>query len=264
MFDTFWQPPPIDLPGDPGFGLFTPTHLVILAVLAVVIAAIVVMYCRLGEVGRHRTRLIMGCTAMASSWIRAGGFLWWGVLGPESLPLWMCSMGIGAMFLDCLKPNSWTREWTYAMTLWGAVCALTFSDWADRPWFNIFSFQSFYVHVALIAYALMLLVSRELVPNWKNLWKVAVVTAVVVPVAMLANHLFGTNFWFLNSGSPGSPLDPILAVAGSFYIPVLIVAVAIVWALLYLPWVLWARRARRRVSRPVPQDGRTHSSSDGS
>lgn len=262
MFDTFWQPPPIDLPqGVTGFGLFTPTHLVILGILGVMIAGVVVLYCRLGDKGRHRTRLILGCTAIASSVIRAGGYAGLGILSPESLPLWMCSWGIGAMFLDSVKPNSWTREWTYSMTLWGAVCALVFSDWADRPWFNIFSFQSFYVHAALIAYAVMLLVSKELIPNWKNLWKVVVVLGVVVPLAVVANALYGTNFWFLNSGSPGSPLDPILAATGSWYIPALLVAVAILWALLYLPWILVARR---RKSRSVPKDDQRQSSSAGS
>jgi len=66
--------------------------------------------------------------------------------------------------------------------------------------------------------------------------------AVGAIVAHIANSAWGTNFWFLNAGSAGSPLEPIQAATGAFYVPALVAAVAIVWTLLYLPWVLRSRR----------------------
>ena len=81
-----------------------------------------------------------------------------------------------------------------------------------------------------------------LVPKAQNLVRVAAVITAFGIVAALANAIWGTNFWFLNIGSPGSPLEPIQSMTGGAYLPVLIVLFAALTAVLYLPWF---RRATR-------------------
>ena len=70
------------------------------------------------------------------------------------------------------------------------------------------------------------------------------IAAVAGTIGFVANQSLGTNFWFLNAAAPGSPLEPIQAFAGSLYIPVLLVLVLILWAVLYLPWIIHERRTR--------------------
>jgi uncharacterized membrane protein YwaF len=141
-----------------------------------------------------------------------------------------------------LRPNRWTGDFLYAMGWWGALAANLFPDWATRPIFNIFTWQSFSIHGLIFGYLVMRLVGGDLVPDVRNLWRVVVIAAVGCLIGFSANQAFGTNFWFLNAGAPGSPLEPIQAFAGSFYVPVLLGLVALLWTLLYLPWIIRARR----------------------
>lgn len=235
-FDYFWTSPP-DVPPGMGFGQFTPAHLVTLAVLAVGIAATVWAYCRSDQKTRRRMRLTIGIAVLIMELVfRQGIFIVLGIYEPSILPLHACAIATFCVGIDAFKPNSWTREYLYAVGTWGPLCALLFPDWDNQPIFNLYTFQAFLIHGCLLAYPLMLLVSKEFRPSARNLWKVVVIMAVFVGASLWANHVWGTNFWFLNSGSHGSPLDPIQNMAGPFYIPVLAVLVAILWTLMYLPW----------------------------
>ena len=146
--------------------------------------------------------------------------------------------------MDALRPNRWTGDFLYAMGWWGALAADVFPDWADQPLLNVFTWQSFAIHALIVGYVLMLLFGGDLVPDVRNLWRVAVLTAVFATLGFLANRAWGTNFWFLDTGAPGSPLEGIQTLAGPFYVPVLILLVALVWTILYLPWVIRAYRRR--------------------
>jgi len=243
------------IPPGHGFGLFTPTHFIILGVLAGLVAWLTVVYKHAPDRRRHTIRLVLGISIVASDYAQQIAKAAMHVWNPTVLPLWLCSITSLVTLVDAIHPSRWTRETLYALGIWGAACALIFADWADRPWFNIFSWQSFLVHAALFAYPLMLLVSGELVPNWRNLWRVVVIMAVAVPVAVVVNHFYGTNFWFLNSGSPGSPLDPLLQVTGRWYVPALLALLLLLWCGLYWPW----QSRRRRLTQ-----AERHASVDGS
>jgi len=88
----------------------------------------------------------------------------------------------------------------------------------------------------------MRLVAGDLVPDIRNLGRVTIMVVVFATIGYLANQVWDTNFWFLNVGAPGSPLEGIQVLAGNLYVPVLIVLVAILWAAMYLPWVVRTRR----------------------
>jgi hypothetical integral membrane protein (TIGR02206 family) len=242
MWEYFFTPPTVSVPDSVSFGIFSPVHLLTLVVLAGGITAVVIAYRRSGQSTRHRLRLVIGWATIMLELIKQVVLLVTDQYSVSYLPLQLCSVSLFCVFIDALKPNRWCREIFYALTIWSAAAALIFPDWATQPWSNIFSWQSFVIHALLITYALMLLASGEVRPNWRNLWRVIVVIAVVVPVAMLVNHIYDTNFWFLNQGSPGSPLAPIQALTGAFYIPTLIVLLGILWTVMYLPWVLADRK----------------------
>ena len=247
-FDYFWTSPPND-PPELAFGVFSPEHLVALAITLVGAAAIVWAYCRAGEKRRRTIRLAVGISALILELVfRQGIFIVLGIYTPSILPLHACAVATFCVFIDSVKPNSWTREYLYAVGTWGPLCALVFPDWVNQPIFNLYTWQAFIIHALLLAYPFMLLVSKEFRPNARNLWKVVVIMAVFVTASIIVNNVYGTNFWFLAAGSPGSPLAPIQSFAGDFYIPLLAVLVAILWTLMYLPWHL--TKASRSAKHP--------------
>ena len=240
-FDYFWTSP-VDVPPGVGFGQFSPSHLVTLAVMGVGVALLVWWYCRSDDRRRRGIRLAVGIAVLIMELVfRQGAFIVLGIYSPPILPLHACAIATFCVVIDSIKPNSWTREFIYALGTWGPLCALLFPDWGNQPIINLFTWQAFLIHACLLAYPLMLLFGKDFRPSARNLWKVVVIMGVVVIASVLANNKWGTNFWFLAAGSPGSPLEPIQNFAGSFYLPFLGLLVAILWTLMYLPWHLRAK-----------------------
>jgi len=245
-WDYFWLPQNQPAPEGVGFGTFSPIHLGVLALLAASVAAFAVAYRRADGERRLRIRLAVGWTVLMLEVLRQLAYLLTSTWTPDIAPLHICAFATFAVFIDAVRPNRWTGDFLYAFGWWGALAADLFPDWATRPILNIFTWQSFTIHGLILGYVVMRLVAGELVPDVRNLWRVAVIAVVGATVGTLANNAWGTNFWFLNAGSPGSPLEPIHAFAGALYVPVLVVLLMILWTLLYLPWTVHARVASRR------------------
>jgi hypothetical integral membrane protein (TIGR02206 family) len=221
-----------------GFGLFSTQHLGMLGVLALFIVVVVWTYVRSTSQTRRVIRLGMGIIVLTMELaIRQAGFVVMGIYHADILPLHACAATTFCVFIDSIKPNSWCREFIYALGSWGALCALIFPDWTDQPLMNLFTWQSFLAHACLVAYALMILIAGEFRPSLKNLWKAVVIMVGFVIPSLIANHFWGTNFWFLSTAAPGSPLEPLQKMAGQFYIPVLGGALILLWGIMYLPWV---------------------------
>lgn len=242
-WEDFFIPQNQPAPAGSGFGIFSTVHLGVLAVLAVGVAVLVVSYRRAAPDRRRRLRVSVAWTVLMLEVLRQLAYLATGTYTADILPLHVCGFATFVVFVDAMRPNRWTGDFLYAMGWWGALAADLFPDWADWPILNIYTWQSFSIHALILGYVLMLLVGGDLVPDVRNLWRVAVLTTVFATVGALVNQMWGTNFWFLNTGAPGSPLQGIQELAGSFYVPVLIVLAALLWTVLYLPWLLRARRS---------------------
>jgi len=252
-WDYFFVPQNRPTPAGTGFGLFSPIHLGVLALLAAGIAALVITYRRASPEHRQTLRLRVGWTVLLLEVLRQLAYLVGGTYSPDILPLHVCGIATVCVFVDATRPNRWTGDFLYALGWWGALAADIFPDWATRPILNIFTWQSFAIHALIFGYVLMRLVGGDLVPDVRNLWRVAVMVVVFATIGHLANLAWGTNFWFLNTGAPGSPLEGIQALAGRLYVPVLILLLGLLWAALYLPWIVRARltSGRRRPSLPA-------------
>jgi uncharacterized membrane protein YwaF len=187
---------------------------------------------------------VVGCSVLMLEVLRQLAYVVTGSYSPEILPLHVCAIATISTFIDALRPNRWTGDFLYAMGWWAALAADLFPDWANRPILNVFTWQSFTIHALIFGYVVMRLVAGDLIPGIHNLGRVAVMVATFATLGYLANLVWHTNFWFLNVGAPGSPLEGIQMVAGNLYVPVLIVLLAILWTVLYLPWVLRTRRSQ--------------------
>ncbi|MCD8249418.1 MAG: YwaF family protein, partial [Lachnospiraceae bacterium] len=95
----------------------------------------------------------------------------------------------------------------YCLCLPGAVAALLFPAWTVFPQWNLINLQSFLIHALLIFGPLLEVQRGTLHPDIRRLWKTWIFLALVVPCIYLMDRRFDANYFFLNAGSPGSPLE---------------------------------------------------------
>lgn len=165
-----------------------------------------------------------------------------GEFGLEYLPLHLCSLSILILLVDAWHPTSLTGDLLYALTLPGALSGMLFPNWLDFPIYTFLSLHSFLFHTVLVVYPLLRLCSGEVRPNYRNLPRcLALLAGAAFPIYWF-DRRFNLNYFFLNGGSPGSPLDPLVALMGDpGYISGLFLLVLFVWLVLYLPWIFIKR-----------------------
>lgn len=185
-------------------------------------------------------RLLCGLTwaALLLEICKDGVLLYTGQFRPNYLPLDLCGLSIFVEFAAVRKPRPLLLEPVYSLSLPGACLALLFPNWFSLPLWNFFSLHSFLLHGLLVLVPAVLLARGILRPNWKRLpFCFTCVAAACVPVSLVNRH-FGTNFFFLERPSSGSPLVWFEQVFGSHLIG-LPVLMALIWAGMYgIPAVL--------------------------
>ena len=233
----------VGAPGS-GFGLFGGTHLLMFVLMSALIFAVCRLYSRLGDKGAKTMTLVAALVILGLEIAKQSTFFiiqrrYW----PDQLPLHLCGLGIMIELIHAVRPNKTTGEVLYCLCLPGAIAALLFANWSMYPVLNFYCLQSFFIHALHVAFPLMLLVKRKIVPDVKNLWRAALFLTIVLPPVYFVNLRLGTNFFFINAGSAGSPLEIFIEFAG---VPGFLLPYAgllfLVWFLMYLPWVLAERR----------------------
>lgn len=171
---------------------------------------------------------------------------WW--------PLHPCNICGLLLLVYALRPNHFTGEVLYALGIPGAIAGLLFADWIKRcavlSWFCLCGFTE---HSLIVAFMLMLLIGRDFIPDMRRMWQPIAFVAACVPPIYLFNLHFGTNYWFVNRPSPGSPLDGFATAFGDpgYLVPYALLALS-VWTLMYLPWELHRRRTLRSTEPSTP------------
>ena len=81
---------------------------------------------------------------------------------------------------------------------------------------------------------MMALTSGRLKPDIRQIPKMTVIMyALAVPIYFL-NKRWDTNFMFINTPSPGSPLVPLYNIFGDGYVIAAAVLVVLVWIILFI------------------------------
>jgi len=230
-----------------GFPMYGRAHLLFLAGIVVGIALLTLLYYYLPAKSRMKLLRATAAAIFLSEAIRQASFL---ILLPAypiaQLPLHMCGLAIFIEIAHAIKPNKTTGEILYALCLPGALAALLFPNWTMYPLQSYQAIQSFVVHGLHMAFVIMPLVSSDIKPGYANLWRPALFLAVFVPPVYFLNKLWSTNFFFVNAGSPGSPLEFLINHMGS---PAFLIGyagiLAAVWLIMYLPFVFINKRRRR-------------------
>ena len=221
-----------------GFSLFGSTHLLMLGCLAALIATLCIVYKHLDKSGRILTLRAVALTTFTMEAVRQITFpLLQGHYWLENIPLHLCALSIFIEVIHAFYPNKTTREILYCLCLPGAIAALLFPNWTMYSLLNFYCLQSFIIHAFHIAFPLMLLTSGDYRPNAKELWRAALFLAILLPPIYFLNQKLSTNYFFINAGSEGSPLEVFVKWAGvpGFLLPYAGL-LGVVWFLMYLPW----------------------------
>jgi hypothetical integral membrane protein (TIGR02206 family) len=220
----------------PGFGLFSLTHFVTLIFLALLSFFIIKNYKKATPKKRNKIRIIIASSILASEIIRDIVLFVTHQFTLGDWPFQLCGIGIFIVLYDAWRQDKTGRELMYSLTLPGALAAIITPDWVRNSIVNLFVWQSFLLHTLLVTYVLMQLIAKDFRPNPRELWRVVIFLLAIVPFTEVLNHAWHQNFFFLEIPVPGSPLAPIHAIFGHYYLLGMILLMLFVWLLIYLPW----------------------------
>ncbi|MDR2976539.1 MAG: TIGR02206 family membrane protein [Streptococcaceae bacterium] len=234
----------------PGFGMFSPIHMMVLLALGIATVLIVSKYYSAGEKERKTFRVRIAVIVLALEVFKDLLLILTGQFTNANWPFELCGMAIFIIAVDAFHSGKTTRELLYSLALPGALMALITPNWVKNDIVNVFVWQSFVIHMLIIAYVLMRLFSREIVPSLKNLWRSVVFLLIVGPLNYWLNFIWGTNFMFLSTPSPGSPLELLGQTFGKFYLFGFTGLLLVFWLFMYLPWeIVKIRKSRRKLRR---------------
>ncbi len=231
-----------DLPDGVGFSHFSAVHITWLVVIVICIVLLSRWFLGKREESQRRLSKALAwslCGILAAEYVI---LLVTGHLTVYQLPLHLCTM----MPLVCLIFSytgwDWAGQTIYSLGIIGAVLALLFPDWNRYPQWNYMNLTGFVIHGGLVLYGVWQVAGKAVRPRITAMWKPVLFLAVVVPPIYLFDRCWGTNYFFLLNGSPGSPLQVLREQLGAAYLPVYAILMLAVVTVEYLPWLGTLRR----------------------
>ncbi len=233
------------------FNYFDSTHITLIAIAAIIITASVLIFRRMGNEGKTKflsvitVLLLLDELAKYAIAFMANSWSW------RYLPLHLCSINIFVCLIYTITKKKFFAEILYCLCLPGAIIAMLVPSWNILPIFSAMHLHSANVHIMLALYPILLL-SNGFRPNFRHLPKILpLLLTVCVPIYFI-NKWLGTNFFFLSETAGNPVLEMLASILGENYfflgLPVLL---AVVWVLLYLPWVIAKRKAKYKLQPPI-------------
>lgn len=221
-----------------GFGLFSSAHGLYLAVAALSALLLCLFYRHLDGERRRRLRLVLASSALALQLLRAVLLIISGNYTIGRLPLHLCAMAVYISFFHALRGGRLLGQFLYAFCMPGAAAALLFPDWSYYPALHFMTVSSFVLHILVFCYVLMQVSGGDIRPEGKSLPQcLGIMLAIAIPVYVF-DVLTNTNYLFLNWPSPGSPLELFAFLGRPGYVLGYLPLIAVVWLVLYLPFIL--------------------------
>jgi len=234
------------IPDGIGWRFFGPVHLTYLISFTALCMVLVTIYRRATKARRFHIRVALASIIVALEAAKQIFCLVRGVYEPDLAPLQLCSMTIFIIAIHTAKPNRWTAQLLYALSLPGAAAALLLPDWTAYPVANVFFQHSFFIHFFEVCYPVLLLSTGELRPRINEIWRPIVFLVVVAPPILAINYFFGTDFLMTRTVASYAPpflTQTILGIPG--YYPAFLGVILLVWVLLYLPWTIKDSREKK-------------------
>lgn len=161
----------------------------------------------------------------------------------ENLPFHLCGISVFICAFAAFGHKKLAYQMTYAVTFPGALAALLFPNWLQYPVLHFSSINSFTMHGYMILFTALAILGHRYRPDYHWVPKCALTLGCLALPLYFINKWWGTNFFFINTPSPGSPLVIFAQLLGN---PGYIVGEAcllfLIWFLMYLPWALSAKK----------------------
>ena len=217
-----------------GFSLFSPLHLVWLAIGSIVILLSCRYYRNADAVSRTRWRKIAASLLVADEVFKMIMLTIGGNYMLKYLPFHLCSINIFLIAIHAWKPSKLLGDFLYLVCIPGAIAALLFPTWTSLPLNNFMHLHSFTVHILLTLYPVVLTAGGDIRPRGRDFFKCLLLLAIMAVPIFFINLLCDTNFMFLMYAEPGNPLEWFQNACGNHLIgfPVLIAAIM---AVMYVP-----------------------------
>lgn len=225
---------------------FSPTHFAWLAVTAIVMLLLILIYRRMnGEAKRRFVRVAM-ITIIVLEVIRES---WAAIVGhydfARHMPLHLCGIMIFVEAIAVFSNRAFFKEFSYAIGLPAAAMALITPEPSGYPFWNIQYLQSIFVHALLALIPLLWICGDGFKPNIRALPKNLALLAGLAAFCFGLNFLLDSNYMFVRYAPADTPIQLFEALVGwPWYIALLLVTVFVFWVAMYLPWALAARRKR--------------------
>lgn len=245
MWPYFWQYQ-TDLPSGSGFATFSPTHLAWLAVSWLLIALAALGYRYLSPPARLRAEQSLAVLIASTYLFR---WIWAAALGhlyaSEMLPLHLCAVAALVDTVAAFTRPAWLKDFGYACGIPGAIIAFLLPGIGPYPVWHFYYLLFTLDHAILILLPVIWISGGRLRPNIRNLPRCLGLLLIMAGFALLANQALGSNFMFLTTIPPDTPLTPLAKSLGNpGYQFVMAALLFLIWGLLYLPWIIhrWRRR----------------------
>lgn len=228
------------------FALFGPVHLFWLGLALVLCIGPGLWYRRAAPRARRRLLIALTVFLVADELFKDVVTIATGQWSWSYLPLHLCSLNIFVCAANTVRPSARLQEILYALCLPGALIALLSPSWQALPLWNAIHLHSSTVHVVLVLYPVLLL-AGGFRPDVRRLPFVCGCLAAAAAAVFAVNKWLRTNFMFLNGAGDNIITRLMADVLGEkLYVLGFLPVIALLWAVLYLPWVLVRRRAAAR------------------
>jgi hypothetical integral membrane protein (TIGR02206 family) len=195
-----------ELPVDCGFELFGACHLIWLGIIGLSIYITGKWYITKNKQEQNRINqkvgLLLPVLGIYRDIILAGT----GHYDIGFLPFHLCSMALWIALFYAWTNKEWLGVIYIGICLPGAVAALVFPNWEAYPLWNYMHIHSFLSHGLIVAFGVWQIWSQRCILSWKRFGVLVLFGVIGFIILYYVNLLLGTNFWFLNKPSHGSPL----------------------------------------------------------
>lgn len=204
-----------DYPAESGFALFGLAHILWLVFIGFVCLWGGKWFCMQPHDKQILAKKILGTLLPCMELYRDIVLFLTGHFDRGFLPVHLCSMALWIALFYAYTESELLGVLYLLLCVPGGLSALFFPDWNMYPFLNYMHLHAFFSHGAIVLFGVFIFFSDEIELTPYKIWIPIAFCLTVGPVVYWLNCRLGTNFWFINTPSLGSPLEIIYGFTGN-------------------------------------------------